>query len=321
MRTNLVLYAVIGAVTLCAIGPADAQRTRFPGDSPTRPAVMDGKVLGTPSHKYPNVPTFSIPQGGYGPYSGGYGGWGSYYRRSGGWNSGYYPGYYSTPGYYSGYYSGYYPYYAPVQVVDYREIYGLRPAEAPAAALPRRAAGGIAGAALAAGPDVIDGPSPDQLKHAWRYIDLGDRYLREGRLLDARNRYRKAEKQAPDLPELAFRTMLLELATGRYAEAVEALERGLEQQPDWPDSRFDLGTVYSKEGLADVHTALQERLQQFPNDADARLLAGVLLHFGGERRAAELQLQKAMQLTQGAGVAGRFLAEDPVQPPPVPGAE
>lgn len=310
MRSRFVLYCAAVAVAIGAARSADAQRTRFPGDSPTRPAVMNGKVLGTPSGQSPNVPTFTINQGGFGPYRNGYGGCGPY------------PGYYS--GYYPSYYSGYFPYYAPVQVVDYRELFGPRLAQAPAAAQPRqrRAAGGIAaGAVMAPGPGIDDGPNPDQLKHAWRYLDLGDRYLREGRPLDARNRYRKAAKQAPDLPELAFRMMLLELATGRYDKAVESLEEGLSRQPDWPDSQFDLGVVYSPAGLADVHRALQERLRQFPNDADARLLAGVLLHFGGEQQAAEQQLQKAMQLTQGAGVAGMFLTQDPDQPPPLPGPE
>lgn len=291
--SRMCALAVLVAISLGA-DHAVAERDPILGDPP------DGTILGRPGGKYPNVPTFTIPQGGYGPYRYGYcppGGWWPRYD--------YYPGYY-----------GFYP---GAAYIDYRVLYGLRqPAVAAApvqpAPRPARPPLGLLGPA----PEMPDGPGPDELKRAWRYLDLGDRYLREGRLLDARNRYRRAEKQAPDLAALHFRVMLLEMATGRFEEAVDALRRGLELEPDWADSGFDLDVVYTEAGRSDVARLLANRLNQFPNDADALLLAGVLLHLNGDDALAAEKFRHAMRVTRGESLAGAFVREPPDQPPPPP---
>lgn len=295
--------SLLGPLLVCvAVGtPAHAQGVRFPGDSPTRPAAMGGKVLGTPDTKRPRVRTFTINQGGF--------------RYPGRWYAGY-PGYNyfwegSPRGYY---YPTYYPYPA-VRTVDYRVLYGLDVPGTVQAPVNNRPINPPAPAAqLPPGPDLPDPAVAAQLKRAWRYIDLGDRYLREGRLLDARNRYRKAESAAPDLAAVAFRQMFLELAHGNLETAAAHLQRGLLLDPDWPTRRFALPTVYSDKTLRQVTQSLDQRLRQFPNDADALVLSGVIAYSHGDQALAERQFQRALRVTNGQSVAQWFFADPEPEP-------
>jgi tetratricopeptide (TPR) repeat protein len=159
--------------------------------------------------------------------------------------------------------------------------------------------------------DGADGPDGGDLKRAWRYIDYGDRYLREGKLRSAYSRYRKAQDAAPELADVYFRQAFVELALDNIGKSAASLRRGLRLDPRWPQSGFRLDTVYSDEGRRAALTLLDEQLDKFPNDADARLLAGVMLHFHGEDAAAQEQFQRAVKVTGGQSVARLFLPEQP----------
>lgn len=112
---RLLQFAIVLCLAAC-VPPADAQNTRFPGDSPTRPRFeADGSIRtpGAPNNRQRSIVVVGAPYGGIG-----YGGWG-YSRGYGGYsNSGYggysYSGYANGPyyGYSAGYggYSGGYPY-------------------------------------------------------------------------------------------------------------------------------------------------------------------------------------------------------------------
>lgn len=295
------LSVLCAAVVLLGAEYAAAQRTRFPGDSPTRPSVMNGKVLGNPSRRRPNVPTFTIPQGGYGGYSP-YGYWG------------YDPYYYS-----GGYYSGYPPYYPGVRVVDYRVLYGLPVPQAinnnnDNAAPPRAArppAAPPADVFPPRPPRPAAAPEDAALKRARRFIEQGDRRLRQEELMEARNRYRRAAKAAPELAEVHFRLMFLEMATGRFEEAATALREGLALEPEWAQSGFNLERVLTDAGQQAVDRLLEQRLREFPNNVDARLLLGVLRHFQGQPVLAAQQFEEVLRTNPRDLVALSFLPEQP----------
>lgn len=314
MRADTVL--LIGIMLAGSQPTSQAQRTRFPGDSPTRLAVMNGRVLGTPSGARPNVPTFTIPQRGY--RCGSYGVTGSY-SYFGGLSTGFYGGAYPLYCHGCGHCGGlcactrmY-----PAVVVDYRAYFGPRAL----AANQNNVAPLVAQRGADAPPAQVDllPPAPkmparvnaSKLQRAWRYIDLGDRYLREGRLRDAHTRYRKAAAAAPHLPMVRFRQAFVELALGNIDDAAEVMREGLQMAPDWAKSRFDLKTVYSEEGQRDVLRQLKEQLAQRPNDADGLLLSGVMNHFGGAAKAAQQQFEQAVRVTGGESVARLFLDEQP----------
>lgn len=142
-------------------------------------------------------------------------------------------------------------------------------------------------------------------------IDYGDRHLREGRLRDAHTRYRRAASAAPELADVRFRQALVELALGNVEDAADALREGLRRDPAWPDSGFDLTAVYSEQSQQQVLGLLTKRLADFPNDADALLLSGVVHHFRGDDNSAQRQFDRAVRVSGGASVARLFLAEQP----------
>lgn len=292
--------ALAGALCFAAAEAVSAQRTRFPGDSPTRPEAMGGRVLGTPSGRRPDVPTFTIPQGGFRtwPPVGGCYPWG--YGR-------YYP-------YYGGWYGR--TLWLPPVYVNAGTWFG------PSAATPLQVQPHVAAAArrraaidpvdrLPDAPEVEEGPTASELKRAWRYIDYGDRHLREGRPREAYSRYRKAIDAAPQLADAHLRRGLAELAMGNIGRSATALREGLRLNPDWPHADFQIKDLIEPRTLDEAVRALAERLDKLPNDADARLLAGVVLHFNGEADAAREHFQRVVKVTGGSEAARAFL---PVQP-------
>lgn len=341
LRSFVVLAAVASAVPLKA-------QTRFPGDSPTR-----GVPIGTPGagsrSGSGSVPTFTIPQRGFGrsigvgigvTYGYPFGGFGynRYYgRHFYGPTYGYGPyGYYGLCPFCGGRY-GYCgcrgPIYYPPVVVDSRGSYGpggvlnfygidpptptapqvadnrpfvppqrnnaqtpeaLRPANPQAAAKP-------------VAPQVIDGGRA----RAWRYIDLGDRDMKRGDYRAALSLYKKAIRSDSDLAAPQFRLMFAYLGLGNLDRAAEALRAGLRLDPAWPHSDFVLDDLFpGNEKHRPALVAITKQLDQFPNDAQARLLAGVVLHFDAQPRAAEQQFRRAIKLAGDDSAARLFL------PPP-----
>ncbi len=337
MRIGMLLTL---AVALLALGAptADAQPRRIDRDIVGPPGEDHFTFRQNGVRSTGNVVTrrgFGRQRHGFGGYAWGPGCYEAGYYNAGYWDTAYYGG---------GYYGGAYPavcsacgcsynfcvcrtpWLIPPVVVDFRSVYGpFLPAVAnnnpgqgffaPAAAQP------VVEAPvnppinpidrLPPAPVFADAPGGVDLKRAWRYIDYGDRYFREGKLRSAYSRYRKAEDAAPDLADVYFRQAFVELALDNIGKGAVALRRGLRLDPRWPQSDFRLDAVFSDEGRVAALRLLDEQLKEFPNDADARLLAGVILHFHGEQAAAQEQFQRAVKVTGGRSVARLFLPEQP----------
>jgi tetratricopeptide (TPR) repeat protein len=135
----------------------------------------------------------------------------------------------------------------------------------------RREAIQILGLELAEGKpsEVEPGAIPDP--EARDYAKLGDLLRGRGRLGAAAAEYAKAFARDPAAPGIASRQALVLLSLGRFGEALEAAEAGLELYPD-------LGVLWSRKGQAlaglgrqkDAAAAFREVLDINPFDIPAR---------------------------------------------------
>jgi tetratricopeptide (TPR) repeat protein len=182
------------------------------------------------------------------------------------------------------------------------------------------AAGGAQRVARAQAPDVpAQLSNPTTRARAWKFVEYGDRHFKKGDYRRAAERYRKAESQASEIPEVYFRQGFAELGAGNYPDAVLAMQQGLARKPDWPSSGFVLEELYpSPEAKRGVFRQLHTHLADHPNDADALFLLSVLQHFDGQTEAAEVGFRRVVELTGIGNHARAFLpaapeAEDAVE--------
>lgn len=156
--------------------------------------------------------------------------------------------------------------------------------------------------------------NPTARATAWKFVEYGDKQFKQGDYRDAADRYRKAESQAPEIPDIHFRLGFAQMGAGRYADAVAAMREGLRLKPNWPDSGFVLEELYpTPEAKRNVFRQLHAHLNENPTDADAQFLLAVMQHFDGQTEAAELGFRRVVQLKGRARHAMAFL---PLEPAP-----
>jgi hypothetical protein len=220
----------------------------------------------------------------------------------GGYPSGY--GLYSDYPYVLGTDSGYFgPYIAPPVIVSgesqfgplaVQRFMGVDPIPRPAAQVALRPRPAIdAGAA----PPVAPVPRADnraRLK-AWRLIDAGDAEFLARRFAQALSHYRESAAAARDLAEAQFREGFALFATARYADAAKTFIRGLQLDPDWPNSDFRLDELYGENKVVkQAHLdALQKAVAAHPHDPDLLFVLGVCLYFDGQAGAAAPLFRRA----------------------------
>lgn len=181
-----------------------------------------------------------------------------------------------TP-YYSGYYS--YPYYYCPRVVA--------PPEADQGESPvvERAAQRATNA--------------ESIARSRKFIGYGDALFAKQKYAEANIRYRKASQAAPQLADPRFRQAFALAATGRYAQAVLAIQRGLLLDPQWPtETGFALDVLYldNEAAKSEQLEALIAASDRQPQDADLMFLVGVHLYFDGQAVRAAPFFHTAAQL-------------------------
>ncbi len=159
---------------------------------------------------------------------------------------------------------------------------------------------------------------------AWKSIDAGDADFILKRFQQALSHYRQAATAARDLAAAQFRQAFALLAMGKYSDAVKSIERGLQLDPDWPDSDFRLDEIYGdNKPLKQLHLdALKNAVAAQPHDAEALFLLGVFLYFDGQSAASTRFFHRAENVlgpVDGDPLSG-FIKNLPPDNPPAAGA-
>jgi hypothetical protein len=129
-----------------------------------------------------------------------------------------------------------------------------------------------------------------------------------GRAVGFLDRAAKA-KPADALPHFLKAQALV--ATGQYAEAVDAIRDGMRLAPDWPGGGFRPRELYgANPGRFDAHlAALRAALAENPGAAGLQFLLGYELWFGGNRAEATELFAAAGRGAKNNPLVARFLKE------------
>lgn len=311
---------VSGLVSLVLVALAPQATAQVPPESGT--GVDRNGIM---SRRAPRVRTYTIPQGGY-SY------WG-YYSSGPGFS--YYPGgyyyndfcpYCGSPWCYGNcWYRG--PVYLPPIAGDASALYGNRAAQrflGVGGGNQQPAGGGNAGALGGQGPLLPEAQqqaaprvsNPTARAQAWKFVEYGDRQFQKGNYRQAFDRYEKAGRQAADVADIHFRKAFALTGQGKYVEATEAIKRGLQLKPSWPQSGFVLEELYpTAEAKREVFRQLTLHVNDHPRDAEALYMLAVLQHFDGQEAAAEVKFRSVIDLLGQAEHAEAFLPPDPAPAP------
>ncbi len=187
------------------------------------------------------------------------------------------------------------------------------------------AVGGGQGAGVAAPGDLQPHGKPrttntESKARAGKFIQYGDALFVKQKYNSALERYREAATVAPDLAEAYFRQAFALVGSSQYDSAKKALDRGLRMRPNWPDTNFELATLYGPKGkLARTshRESLASAIEQNPQSADLLLMMGVLLYCDGERDRSRLFFDRAIELGANQDhLFDRFIAPRPGEPEP-----
>jgi tetratricopeptide (TPR) repeat protein len=196
------------------------------------------------------------------------------------------------------------PFYYPPVFADGQQLFGpqavqrfmgVNPVPGPAAA---------AAPAVRPQPKVAEVPAglpPSDAKaraKAWRQIDQGDADFAQNRFAQAIEHYRNAAAAARDVAETIFRQGHVLAAEGKYADAVKQYRRGLEIDPDWPTSDFQLDQLFGENKFrkAALFRTMERALAAHPHDPDLLIVLGVWHYFDSQKDAAADEFHRAAAL-------------------------
>ena len=117
---------------------------------------------------------------------------------------------------------------------------------------------------------------------------------------------------SPQLADAYFRQGLALSAAGRYEQAVKALKRGLEIDPDWADSDFRLTEIYGADEAPKKATidALTKAVKADPESSDPAMLLGIHYYFDGKKDAATTLLERVSKISGNGTAVKGFLGKE-----------
>ncbi len=144
---------------------------------------------------------------------------------------------------------------------------------------------------------------------AQRLIRQGNEFFAEGHYLQAAKRYEQAAAAGPFEPMPYFHLAQAQLAQGKYAEAVLAIQRGMRIKPNWPEAPFQPKALYGERGGEyQQHLAhLADVVGKNMNDDSLLFLLGYQLWFDERRDEAMVLFQRAALLAFDTTFVDRFI--------------
>jgi hypothetical protein len=176
----------------------------------------------------------------------------------------------------------------PPRAEEPRPVPERRPPAAPKAALPE------------------DVPQAE----AARLVRLGKEAFAEQEYGRAAQRFRQAVETRRQDALPYFLLAKAQLALGKYAEAVAAIQFGMQRRPDWPAAQFPPAELYgARIGFFRNHIlTLQDTLARYPEDWVLLFLLGYEMWFDGRRDEALPLFRRAAVTAPDKQAIERFLA-------------
>jgi tetratricopeptide (TPR) repeat protein len=132
------------------------------------------------------------------------------------------------------------------------------------------------------------------------HANLGDVFLRDGKISEAIGSYEQALRIKPDYVEVHSNLGLALAQTGRVGEAIGHYEQALRIKPNFAVAHCNLGVALTQTGrLPEAIEHLQQALRIEPGYAEAHCNLGVALAQAGRIQEAIEQEQQALRIKPG----------------------
>ncbi len=139
-----------------------------------------------------------------------------------------------------------------------------------------------------------------------KHLDSGNRYFNNGKYKEASIMYRRALKEDMRFGEAYFRLGLTEMKTGRIVEALRALQRAVELQPENIEAQAKVGEIYMgvysadpkrpPQYLKEADEMAQKILSRDPDSFEGLRLSGFVLLAQKDLKGAIVAFEKANQI-------------------------
>ncbi len=103
----------------------------------------------------------------------------------------------------------------------------------------------------AAGSNKSEGNTQKEQKQLQAQLNLGERYLLQGKNRQAIKQFLSVKKSSPNIPRLNFDLGLAYTALNDPDKAISAYRRALEEKPEYGEAWNNLGQVYLSQGKMD----------------------------------------------------------------------
>ena len=141
---------------------------------------------------------------------------------------------------------------------------------------------------------------------AQRYVQNGNKFFEKGKYKEASIMYRRALQKDLKFGEAYYRLALTEINLAAYGDAVRALRRAVELQPDNADASIKLADIYmvaatqdkgnSPEYLKEAKELADKLLQKNAKSYDAHRIEGQIALLQNDAAGAVAQLKMAAQI-------------------------
>lgn len=141
---------------------------------------------------------------------------------------------------------------------------------------------------------------------AQRYVENGNKFYEKGKYKEASIMYRRALQKDLKFGEAYYRLALTEINLAAYGDAVRALRRAVELQPDNTDAAVKLADIYmiaatqdrgnSQEYLKEAKELADKLLQKNAKSYDGHRINGQIALLQGDAPGAVAQLKAAAQI-------------------------
>ena len=148
--------------------------------------------------------------------------------------------------------------------------------------------------------------SRDPKVQAQRYVENGNKFFEKGKYKEASIMYRRALQKDLKFGEAYYRLALTEINLAAYGDAVRALRRAVELQPDNADASVKLADIYmvaatqdkgnSPEYLKEAKELADKLLQKDAKSYDGHRIEGQIALLQNDAAGAVAQLKMAAQL-------------------------
>ncbi|MEZ5402299.1 MAG: tetratricopeptide repeat protein [Bryobacteraceae bacterium] len=149
------------------------------------------------------------------------------------------------------------------------------------------------------------GCSTDSEASRKRLLETGNKYYEAGKYKEASIVYRRLLQRNQKYGPAYYQLGLAELKSGRYSEALQALRRAVELQPDNADAHTKLGDLYlaaymsnprtMKQFLNEFESLSQTLLKRNPKDFQGLRMRGFYLNATGDAAGAVDAFQQAIE--------------------------